>query len=770
MAFPSSWRSSRFAAPGVLLLASLALYGGGLLPDRAFFVRDVLRYYWPMQATHWRLGAVPQWNPFHQGGLPFLADIHSGVLYPPNLLFAVLSFPTAYALLLVLHHAVGQWGMFTFLRAKGFEPPAAFTGALAFGLSGYVASLCDLGPLVSGLAWVPWVLATLQAPLARPRKLALLALLILLLLLSGDPQSGLYAAIAAAVYVLWYPGRGRQLVTLAGAGVLGLLLAGAQVVPTLWLLAESTRNADTPAHVTSWSLPWPRLLEFAIPYPFGEYLGQPPFWAWSMIHGPSPTPFAFSVYLGITVWVLAVLGARRERFTGFALTLCGGGVLLALGQDSPLSFLFAHAPLSLFRYPEKYVVLVALGGAGLAASGAKAVLADVPWRRLLGLGVAALLLGAVLGVLWAEPPALLAGVRAGLRTRPPQEVLLLAARSVRTALVFMVALLGLVALARRVPAVRGALPVLLPLLVAGDLLWTARSTVILGPRSLYTQEPQLLSRLREEVGTPPTRLLRMDAMLAEQAPGSRTLEEVIQLTQYGVESLVSNLPGVHGLEELTTYGGVELWRWRAFTSALAVNPPLMARLYGTCLWTTSASPRFHFGEELTRVASGPESIDVRRLSDCPARLRTASRTTPVAEPNEALALLRTERLDGLHHVAVEQGAARTYGAARVEDLQLDARSARARVVAGPGGTFVVFATTFYPGWSATVDGEEMPVYAVNGAHMGLEVPEGDHRIELAFTDPGLVSGIQASLVGLLVLGLVLLRGREDKAPPPTPTP
>ncbi|MET0400888.1 MAG: hypothetical protein ABW123_00740, partial [Cystobacter sp.] len=192
MAFFSPRLLARLAAPGTLLLASLALLGRGLLPGQAFFFRDVLHYYWPIQAMHWRLGAVPQWNPFHQGGLPFLADIHTGVLYPPNVLFAVFSFPTAYALVLVLHHFVGQLGLFSFLRGKGLASIPALTGALAFGLSGHVASLSHAGPLLLGLAWVPWVLVALQSRLAPPRKLALLALLLALQLISGDPQSALY--------------------------------------------------------------------------------------------------------------------------------------------------------------------------------------------------------------------------------------------------------------------------------------------------------------------------------------------------------------------------------------------------------------------------------------------------------------------------------------------------------------------------------------------------------------------------------------------------
>jgi uncharacterized membrane protein YfhO len=94
------------------------------------------------------------------------------------------------------------------------------------------------------------------------------------------------------------------------------------------------------------------------------------------------------------------------------------------------------------------------------------------------------------------------------------------------------------------------------------------------------------------------------------------------------------------------------------------------------------------------------------------------------------------------------------------------------VVAPAGGTFLVFATNTYPGWVATVDGNEVDVRAVNGALMGIEVPEGSHQIELTFTDPAFHSGLQATLAGVLLLVLLLLvsrRGHEERAEEPAPT-
>src|SRR5262249_60266478 len=107
---------------------------------------------------------LPQWAPFAQSGLPFLADIHSGVLYPPHLLYQLLSFPRAYAWLLFFHHVAAGAGALVFFRRLGAGRTAAVCGALVYMLSGYVVGLMNAGSLMAGAAYGPWVLAVLAGP------------------------------------------------------------------------------------------------------------------------------------------------------------------------------------------------------------------------------------------------------------------------------------------------------------------------------------------------------------------------------------------------------------------------------------------------------------------------------------------------------------------------------------------------------------------------------------------------------------------------------
>jgi len=89
--------------------------------------------------------------------------------------------------------------------------------------------------------------------------------------------------------------------------------------------------------------------------------------------------------------------------------------------------------------------------------------------------------------------------------------------------------------------------------------------------------------------------------------------------------------------------------------------------------------------------------------------------------------------------------------------------ASAEITAPPGGTFVVFATSYYPGWKAQVDGRAAPLKIVNGATMGVEVGEGAHRVEFAFSDPGLRVGLLLSLIGMLIAIATALFGSPPVA-------
>ncbi|MBK7368271.1 MAG: hypothetical protein IPJ04_10265 [Candidatus Eisenbacteria bacterium] len=95
----ASRRTIAFVALGSAL-AGLALFASPLTQRTAFFYRDVPRQYEPIQHQVGRAlshGELPLWNSSTQSGVPLLANVHAGALYPLNLAHLALTPATAYA-------------------------------------------------------------------------------------------------------------------------------------------------------------------------------------------------------------------------------------------------------------------------------------------------------------------------------------------------------------------------------------------------------------------------------------------------------------------------------------------------------------------------------------------------------------------------------------------------------------------------------------------------------------------------------------------------
>ncbi|HKK25199.1 MAG TPA: YfhO family protein, partial [Gracilimonas sp.] len=76
--------------------------------------------------------------------------------------------------------------------------------------------------------------------------------------------------------------------------------------------------------------------------------------------------------------------------------------------------------------------------------------------------------------------------------------------------------------------------------------------------------------------------------------------------------------------------------------------------------------------------------------------------------------------------------------------------------------FLVLSEVYYPaGWSATLNGEEIPIYKTNYFLRGLEIPAGKHQIELRFEPHSYTIGTTLAWISLsfqvLLAGFLVFR-------------
>lgn len=92
-------------------------------------------------------------------------------------------------------------------------------------------------------------------------------------------------------------------------------------------------------------------------------------------------------------------------------------------------------------------------------------------------------------------------------------------------------------------------------------------------------------------------------------------------------------------------------------------------------------------------------------------------------------------------------------------VEYEANSLRYEVESKDGGV-LVFSDIYYPGWKATVSGEEVPVARANYILRAIRVPAGKHEVVMTF-DPQTLHTTEAiayaalALLGLIVLGKII---------------
>ena len=763
---PGEAASGGLAAAVVLVVASGLVFGGAVFSDDVLYARDVMNYYWPTRhaaAESYRAGELPQWDNSYESGVPAIGNIHAAVLYPPNAVYQWLSFPRAYAWLLWLHHIAAGLGAYVLLRRLGLQLQPAIGGALAFLLSGYLVGLVNAGPLMAGVAYVPWVMAVLLDDRAWTWRAGVAGALLAAQALSGDPQSVLFSVLASLLMIVFFPTRRLRLGVLLVASALAALLAAAQLLPAWELLQLSTRSQPTQQFFTSFSFHPVRLFELFFAFPFGKYVEPPFFWPTFAVQGPGALPFAMSGYLGAAAAVVGFLGIGADRRSALAASLLCLGLILALGPHFGLGNWLLHVPpFRFFRYPEKYLLLTSLGMAILVANGFARLGAEGAGRRRIaavGVALGLIFVLAIISTLWRGPLALGVGrLLAAHRLRAdPRAVVEAGLLSMFTSAFW--GGLAMLWLLRSRPGTPAGYLWGLTALVAGDLLLAARPLIWAANKGLYTERPAVVDVLWRLGQTRPFRYFRDFLDLERYAPNDLTLEGRYERRRWELETLKSNLGGIFGLEESSGYGAVSLARWDRVALTLYDEPEKLAAIFNVC-WVLSSDAGGRIGKIVgfkTAVNLPDAHLGVFEAPVCLPRIRSVRSIKGVGSLDEAVQELARPEADLVNTAVVEQVPSRAFESAEILHVTQARHQASALIRAGAGGGFVIFSMSHYPGWQAFVDGRRSAdLRMVDGAIMGVEVPPGEHRVEFRFSDPLLPWGVGLSLLGVAATAAALL--------------
>jgi len=351
---------------------------------------DVLQQYFPWRmyaSEQLRRGIIPLHNPHAYCGQPFLANVLSAVLYPPNLLALWMPVGRFFLVSAWLHLTLLGCGMWLLLRAHGLRPAAAMTGAVVAMLNGFVVGWLAYAPISQWtFAWFPWLpyLWLRAYRSGQSGRLVPCAGVMAMMLCGGHLQVAFYGVMAWLIYATGTLVAERDVSRVVGwvLGPLavGGLLASPQILPAYELAFLSGRTSQDLSGALGTRVPPLMLGSLLMPYFWGHnalaLMGPgsagTPYSYW----GPYINAIEASIGVGAVAVGLALIAVvtRRDRPTALFAAMVVVGVLLAMG--TPLYTLcYKLIPgFSSLRALARAFAMVDLGLAGLAALGAQSCL------------------------------------------------------------------------------------------------------------------------------------------------------------------------------------------------------------------------------------------------------------------------------------------------------------------------------------------------------------------------------------------------------------
>jgi hypothetical protein len=654
-----------------------------------------------------RSGLVPLWNPYSFMGTPFLANLQSALLYPPNLVFLLTGAARGFGVSAILHLIVGGLLMYGFLRALALRPAAATLGALVFMFNGFTVAWLEYPTLsLWTYMWLPGVLFTYERAARRPASLwpLLCAVALALTLLGGHLQIASYVMIAFAIYAVARAVACRKerhpvaaLALFLLPLLLALALAAAQLLPTLELAAHSGRVSHGLAGAVRTRFPLTHLVLYLIPNFFGNPSSrEAPYWG----NFQDPSAFNFfetACYAGILPLLLAVWGLRRWRELrgGYFALLIAFALLCATGPLYPLLYYGAPGFRELAGLG-RILCLAAFGIAGLAAVGIDELVGRQQAGRLgrvipVFLAVAALCAAAMWALFQAPMAELSDGFSRYFHAQALAFVLLALAA---TALIWARARL-------RVPPTTFAAAALA--LVTLDLFWFGIGFNPYVDARLAYPETDSIRWLKEHAGH----------------------QRFTSLASHGLDWMPHNSPMIFGLRDI--HGSDSL---RIKSSFDLISPP---------------------GGDQSRYPEAESGLldvlGVRYLMTD----QTLSGKWRLAYAGEAPIYENTHARPRAFLEADSPAASNAPGLGAVEFVRDDPDRVEMRAEDVRPGAVLVVMDSYHPGWRATVDGRPAETINVNGGFRGVHLSPGTHTVEMQYQPGAYRVGLFVSLLALAVV-------------------
>lgn len=302
---------------------------------------DQLRIYYPslsFTVSEFKKFRLPLWNPYSFAGQPNVGELQSAVFNPINVFSLILPFNVFWNFLRVAPSVLAAFFMYLYLKRLKLSGLAAFFGAISWGFSPFILTWGEEQVITPyAVAWLPLALFGIEGlkqtkPNLRRLSLGLIALSVAGSLLAGFIQLSFYLAVLVVLYGLCAFGFAKKFLLVTGAVFLGVGLAAVQLVPAVELFLDSPRSTVMlSATLYKFLLPAYSVASYMAP----DIFGSPA--TYNFFREGAALYYEGILYGGIAVLVFAIfaVGNVKERLVGFFATVFFVSLILTI--DSPLA-------------------------------------------------------------------------------------------------------------------------------------------------------------------------------------------------------------------------------------------------------------------------------------------------------------------------------------------------------------------------------------------------------------------------------------------------
>ncbi|HYF02065.1 MAG TPA: YfhO family protein [Patescibacteria group bacterium] len=749
-----SWFVLILFATITLLFFREQIFGG------MFFWEDFTERAFPLRvfaANHISSFEVPYWNPYTFCGMPFFADPETGIFYPLNLIYDLFFSPKSnilsFHLLVIIHFFIAQVALYILCRHFKISQYGSIIAAVSFAFSATLAFRVIHPMILYNLAWFPLVLKYFDSGITtfRHRDSTICGIILGLSILSGHAQTALYEFLYLGLFSLWTLGAFQKnnndnkinYLRLITSIALPFIIAGGifaiQYLPSKELAAFSERKEISYTEATVGSMQLPQIFTAVIPKLFGiteasdKISVSPetiPYYLESA-HNSMINPYDYwetSFYFGIAALVLGLLGASsifKTRLGAFLIFTVIFGFLFAFGSYGFLFSFFYKIPLfGQLRVPSRILFFVSLSMCTLAGFGF-----DSLWkseREKLGLWklcsiVSIPLLIAIMGMTGTLP----AFVGAQPEFIEPLSKL---GRSafLMVILVFLVVFL----LERRtISPLVGALALVLIIVLDLNAHNGSFKNSTVNPVDKYTVSPELKNLLKSKA---PNDIFRVSARVNSATAMKRNqglVDSIMLYEGFNALLLKRRNPPASNEQHIKDLLNIRYQLVMDSVSGQAVfkeRPTHFKRAWMAYDAIVSDSAQVH-------KIMNSSSIDITK--------------TVVLEESPR------NKLSGHHASQVQH---------EVKCLEYHNNSFKYSVTTAEPGVLVL-SELYYPDWQAYVDGTPVRTIPAYHALRAIDVPAGNHIVEMRYESKSFTTGAIISVTTLsLALITVAASGKNRK--------